>query len=89
MATARIICKDEERGTHNFYMQYEAQEYYLFSQDFKKSVHSYYANGVILKHAIDHSRAKFDTAVNRTMKKIISHVRYVEKEYDIRVMNRA
>jgi len=89
MKTAKIFCKNVERGIHNFYVQHEGKEYYLFSQEFKKGVHDYYRSGVVLKQAFDHSRAKFDPALNRTMRKLYSHVKYIEKEYDIRLLNRA
>lgn len=85
---ATVYCKADTNSKQHFYMQFNGESYYLFSQDFRRGVQNYYGNGVKLDRAVDHSKAKFDTAIMRTMRKIIPHIRYIEKEYDLLILNR-
>lgn len=84
MATM-IYCRTTRKGTQSFYMIYGKDEYYLFSQAYRKSVKDYYRNGVILNKSMDHSRSHNDMALERTMSKIPMYVKYIEKEYGIAV----
>lgn len=85
---AIIYCQPDTNSKQHFYVQFNGESYYLFSQDFRRGVQNYYGNGVKLDKAVDHSKAKFDTAIMRTMRKIIPHIRYIEKEYDLLILNR-
>lgn len=85
---ATVYCKADTNSKQHFYVQFNGSSYYLFSQNFRRGVQNYYGNGVKLNRAVDHSKANFDSAIMRTMRKIIPHVRYIEKEYDIQILNR-
>jgi hypothetical protein len=37
---------------------------------------------------MDFSRAKGDSAIIRTMEKLPSHIRYIEREYDIEILRK-
>lgn len=89
MASSKIICKQNVRGTHEFYVEHRGREYYLFSQKFKSVVQEFYGAGVNIKRALDHSKAHRNPALNKTIDKLYSHLAYVEKEYDISVLNAA
>ena len=87
MASSKIICKQDTYGTHKFYVEYQGQEYYLFSQKFKSAVQEFYGAGVNIKRALDHSKAHRNPNLHRTIEKLYSHLAYVEKEYDVKILN--
>lgn len=86
--TTKIICKPTAKGIHSFYLTCEMGTYFLFCQNYRKGVQEFYSKGVSLKNAIDVSKGKKDTAIVRTMNKILPYIRYIEKEYDIKVLDR-
>ena len=79
----KILCKITEQGTHSFFLKKDRTDYYLFSQNYRKGVHKYYARSVPFNEAIDFSRSKHDSAILRTMEKIKTHTKYIEKQYNI------
>lgn len=83
-----IICKSAEGGTHNFYLVVGSVEYFLFSEGYKKSVYDYYSKGVRLKDASNYSKSKRNVALMKTMSKIPMYVRYLEKEYDLEILEK-
>ena len=76
-----IFCKTTSKGIHSFYIKNNGNEYFLFHQDYRKGVNSYYKNGVCLDEATNYSKSRNDDAIKRTMSKILMYVRYAEKEY--------
>lgn len=87
MATV-IFCKTSDKGVHTFYLSTQNESYYLFSQNYRRGVNKYFADGVILDRAIDFSRANGDSAIIRTMQKLPSYIKYIEREYDIDVLRK-
>lgn len=85
---AKVYCMADNNSKQHFYVEAKGKSYYLFSQDFRRGVQNYYASGVDLNRALDVSKAKFDAAIARTMRKLPSHLRYIEKEYDVQILNR-
>ena len=83
-----IYCKPTGKGVHSFFMHVGAQEFFLFSQAYRKCVAEYFGKGVYLSEAMKHSRAHFDTAISRTMDKLPAYIKYIEREYDIEVLTR-
>lgn len=83
-----IICKSSEGGTHNFYLVVGTTEYFLFNEGYKKSVYDYYSKGVRLKDASNYSKSKRNVALMKTMSKIPVYVRYLEKEYDLEILEK-
>lgn len=85
----QIYCKPTAKGIHSFYCRHsDGNDYYLFSQPYRKGVAAYFRDGVILDKAIDKSLAHYDTAVLRTMDKLPMYIKYVEKEQGIKIFNR-
>ena len=82
-----IYCKPTAKGIHSFYLIMGTEEFFLFSQSYRKGVEEYYGRGVRIDEAIKHSRAHKDSAITRTMDKIPMYVKYVEREFDIRVLD--
>ena len=83
-----IYCKPTEKGIHSFYLVMGSEEFFLFSQAYRKGVDDYYVSGVLLNEAMNYSKAHKDSAITRTMSKIPMYVRYIEKEYDLAVLER-
>ena len=81
-----IYCKPTAKGIHSFYLLFGKEEFYLFSQAYRKGVEEYYGKGVRIDESMKYSRAHNDSAITRTMGKIPMYVKYVEKEYDIEVL---
>ena len=84
-----IHCKVTRPGIHSFYMISDGHSYYMFSQDYQKSVHEYFSKGVSLDKAIDFSKSHKDSDVMRTMSKIPMYIKYIECEYEIKVLERS
>ena len=84
--TPIVFCKPSN-GVHSFYVNVGSETYFLFSQDFRSGVQRFYSKGVPLHQATDYTKAKRNRAVYRTMRKIPMYIRYIEKEYDISILN--
>jgi len=82
----KIYCK-EKIGVHEFYIKVDREEYYLFSQKYRRGVDNYYKSGVLLNKGICHGIGKTDCSIHRTMDKIRRHIRYLENEYDIAILD--
>ena len=83
-----IYCEPTQKGVHSFYLILDGQEYYLFSQNYRKGVHDYFSKGVSLNESMNYSKTHNDSAVMRTMSKLPLYIRYIEKEYEIEVYER-
>lgn len=83
-----IYCSVTKRGIHSFYLVVDGKKYWLFSQKYRKGVQKYYRKGVTINQAIDYSKAHKNTAIEKTMSKIPIHIKYVEKEYGIQVLEK-
>lgn len=83
-----VYCVQGKDSWHSFYLEQGQEQYYLFSQKFRKGVQNFYGKKVRLDKAVDYSRSHHDSAIIRTMRKLPVHIRSAEKEYDIVVLNR-
>ena len=81
-----IYCLTTDKGIQSFYLEAQGETHYLFSQSFRRGVKEYFGQGVHLDAAMDFSRARHDDAIVRTMKKLPSYIKYIEKEYGIEVL---
>lgn len=82
-----IYCKSQKNVNH-FYLCHEGEEYYLFTQSYRRGVTAYFCRGVTCDKALDFGKARHDTAVKNTMEKLPSYLRYIEKEYGIEVLRK-
>ena len=85
---ATIFCKTTEKGVHSFYINVGNESIFMFSQAYRKGVEAYFGRGVMIDEAVKYSKAHNDTAITKTMDKIPLYVRYVEKEYEIEILER-
>lgn len=82
-----IYCTANE-NINNFYMNHEGKSFYLFSQNRRKGVELFYKNGVSVDKAIHHGMGKKDKAIHRTMDKLMTSIRYIETESQIKVLRK-
>lgn len=82
----KVYCLTTDKAVQSFYVEVCGKSHYLFSQRFRQGVKEYFGKGVDIDMALDFSRAKNDTAVINTMRKLPSRIKYVEKEYGIEVL---
>lgn len=83
-----IYCRPTAKGVHSLYADVDGTSHFLFSQAYRRGVKEFFADGVSLNRAIDHSLAKNNSAVHNTMDKLIPSIRYVEREYNIEILNK-
>ena len=81
-----IICKSAGKAKTSFYLVSDHDEHYLFTQNYRKGVRDYFMNGVTINQAMDTGKGRFDNALVRTMEKIPTYIRYIEKECGITVL---
>ena len=85
---ATIYCKTTAKGTLTFFVEAQGETHLLFSQSFRRGVNDYFGSGVNVDRALDFSRAKGNTAIERTMQKLPSYIRYIEREYDLEILRK-
>lgn len=84
---SKIFSKTTEKGKQSLYLRTNGKEYYLFSQDYRRSVKEYYSRPMSIDRALDFSRGE-GRAVRRTMEKLRIYIPYVEKEYGLCVLSK-
>ena len=83
---ANVYCLTTDKGVQSFYLEACGETHYLFSQNYRKGVKSYFGAGVNIDDAMDFSRARGDSAIIHTMRKLPAYIKYIEKEYGIAVL---
>ena len=79
-----VFCKTTAKATQSFFVKVAGRDYFLFQQDFRKSNKEFFRNGVGV-HAINNYSGVHSTAVRKTLDKLPSYIRYIEKEYDVAI----
>ena len=83
-----IYCKTLEKGKQSFYVVFEGKEYYLFSQSFRRSNKEVFGNKVYLSE-FRMLKKHHSHSVRFTIEKLYSHIRYIEKEYNICLLDKS
>jgi hypothetical protein len=83
-----IYCTPTAKGVHSFYIEASGETHFVFSQAYRPGVNEYFRDGVRLDDALNFSRAKGDNAIKRTMEKLPSYIKYIEREYDLEILHR-
>ena len=81
-----IIKAKTTRNGLSFYLNHEGKEYYLFSQRYHTGVRKAFVFGVLLNEALSYSNYN-DFCVRKTASKFRSHIKYIEKEYNVKVLD--
>lgn len=84
---AKIFCRTVAKGKQSFYMTVNGQKYFLFTQDYRVSNKEYFQNGVSISEINNYSGVH-STAVRKTLDKLPSYIKYIEKEYEIAVFKK-
>ena len=88
MKTAKIYCTHEDYAFLNFYVKKDNEEYFLFKQGYRSTLEKYYSKGVVIKDAINLSKAKFNEGLAHVMRKLPAYIKYIEKEHGISLMSK-
>ncbi len=83
-----ISCRVNRRGNHNFYVEHNGREYYLFTQDYHLGVDDFFSGGISLRNAMDFTLSHRDFYIQHTMEKLNPYIRYVEQENGISILER-
>ena len=84
---AMIYCESDKRGTLNFYIRNNGEDYFLFTQAFRVSVARYYRRGVTVDQALRLNQSKMrNYAMAKVAEKLTSYLRYLEREYSVRLL---
>lgn len=90
MKKAFIYCQNSVAGKLSFYLTTpENREYYLFTQNFNAIVYRVFQNGITLDQALDFSNSKRHLILQKTMEKLPSYIRFLEKEYNFVVLKQS
>ena len=90
MKSAIVFCVGAEdySGNQDFYVKVDNNTYFLFRQSYRKGIQEYFGHGVELNQALKNNWNKLDRAVLRTIDKLPSYIKYVEKEYGVAILNK-
>ncbi|MCQ2496974.1 MAG: hypothetical protein MJ131_10350 [Lachnospiraceae bacterium] len=88
MTTTTIYCRPTAKGIHSFFLETEDMKIFLFSQPYRKGVGKLFGNGLMLSEALKYKKAHNDNAIIKTISKLPTYIRYVEKEYGIAVFEK-
>lgn len=81
---AKIFCRTVAKGKQSFYVTVEGKRYYLFTQGYRVSNKEFFQNGVFISEINNYSGVH-STAVKRTLEKLPSYIRYIEKEFGVAI----
>ena len=79
-----IYCRTVEKGVQAFYVKVEGKTFFLFRQNFRKSVKEFFVKGVMLDK-IGSYEGVHSSAVRHTLDKLPAYIQYIEKEYDVAI----
>ena len=83
-----IYCRTTDKAIQSFYLKTQGKTHFLFSQNFRRGVKKFFQDGVCIDLALDHARAHGDNAILNTMDKLPAYIRYVEREYGLKVLRK-
>ncbi len=84
-----VYCKDtNKKGVIAYYIISGEGEYFLFTQKFRHSSYDYFHNGIPLEKAIKYP-SRNDAAISNTIRRILPSIQYIEKTYDIQLLNKS
>ena len=80
-----IYCTTTAKGEQSFYLMAQGTKYFLFVQAFRRSNKDIFEQGVSL-FDLRKLKKNCSFSVRHTAEKIPAHIRYIEQEYGISVM---
>lgn len=94
MKKARVFCEfyydnNTNKAYQDFYLKHDGRNYFLFRQDYRKGIKEYFGcGGVEIDRALKNNWNKLDRSVIRTIDKMPCYIHYIEKQYNIAVLER-
>lgn len=82
-----IYCKTTDKGLQSFYLKRGAQEYFLFTSNFRRSNKNFFGGGVYIDDALA-AKNNTSTSVSKIAEKLFGAIRYIESEYEIAVLDK-
>ncbi len=82
-----IYSKTVQKGIQSFYLVSQGKEYFCFRKDTIKALNGISITKYIYLRLLDFSNSHMDTALIRTKRKLPIYIKYIEKEYEITVLN--
>ncbi len=84
-----IYCKTSGHNKLDFYLTMGQEKYFLFSQNYCNIALRLYKNGIPLERSLkSHCRQSLKfRALNKISEKIPVYIKYIEKEYNIAILN--
>ena len=82
-----IYCKTIVGGKQEFHLRMGQVSYLLFVQSYRASNRDYFGNGKPLTAALDITGVR-SWATRKTIEKLLPAIKYIEKEYDIAILER-
>ncbi len=80
-----VYCINNKLGKHSFFLLHNGKKYYMFSQAYHTVVNSEFSKNSSIKRLLN---TKCNNKhLGKTLTKITSSIKYLEKEYDIKVLN--
>ena len=79
-----VFCKTTAKAKQTYYVSVEGKSYLLFEQDFRKSNKEFFEKGVPVSEIGRYSNAH-SASVRKTLDKLSTYLRYIEKEYDVAI----
>ena len=82
-----IQCTENKLGGHAFYVKHKGTDYLLFNQKYHNGVDKVFCNGLDLRYSLDPKTAKGDTAVLKTITKMKMSIKYIEREFQVKILD--
>ena len=82
-----VYCKTVAKDTLGFFAKIGNKEYFLFNQAYRRSLKDFFYNGATVDD-INHYASVHSSAVRRTLDKLPSYIRYIEKEYSVAIYDK-
>lgn len=82
-----VYCKFN-KGKHQFYVRVNNKDYYLFSQNYKRTNDEVFKNGVVINR-LNRYASYNSTSVRKTVTKFKPYIHYIEGEYGVIVYEKS
>ena len=86
MKKPTVICESPPGQGLLFYLEVDGNRYFLFNQRYRSGIERYFAKGVSLSNVLA-NKTNGDVCVKKVVSKLPTYIRYIEKEFDIAVLD--
>lgn len=83
-----VYCIETNRGTHNFFIELNNKDYFLFSQKYNEEIDKWFKNGISLPELLSIKKTRHNESLMHTISKFPSRFKYIEKEYQISIYDK-